>query len=624
MNHTTSCTPIRLSEQHRRRTGGHAVTDVSEPLTTVRPNVVLLAALSFSGVFACAVGDDAFAACNLIPGTAKTFNSVLGATNRPFAAPGEPLEIRFRSCDTGSPGFLATGAEHVVTIVFEAPDGTERVVALATDCTGVDTATCAGLPDVDSAVCLPAPGLATRIDVSSGDRRLVFPFPDTDDQLGAPGDGIGLSGPATIAVTPKVDPLPCGLASHGYAAEAGTLACIDDLYLNDGACGTVAKNDVFPRFTALPLPNEYVSDCFREPPCTAGATAVRAAVDADGNLLMPIVWQGVLTRGRRVEGLESQGLPRRIENDTVDSRGAVAAQTALRDPEPAVMHSCALTVDVEDWYHPELVRNRVRAADARSVVERGTNAVLDLLKRHDARATFFVLGDVAARMPALVRRIAGEGHEIACHGMTHRPLRLLDRESFRQELRDFRAAIRAALGEDTSIGFRAPTFSLDANTTWALSVLADEGFRYDSSIFPRRVRLYGVNGAPLGIYRPDPTDLRRDDPRGALVEFPVAVASAGGVRIPAAGGFYLRALPATALTASLDHIRARRPFALYVHPWECVTDLPRVRLPIADAIISYFGLDSVMPKLERILSRFGSVPMREILEEGSHLASATA
>jgi len=289
-----------------------------------------------------------------------------------------------------------------------------------------------------------------------------------------------------------------------------------------------------------------------------------------------------------------------------------------------VTSAAALTIDVEDWFHPELVYRHVTPGDARTVVVAGTESLLDLLRRHEARATFFVLGDVAKRHPDLVRRIAAEGHEIACHGMTHRPLWKLDPESFRGELRDFRAAIRAALGADDSIGFRAPTFSLDRGTVWALQVLAEEGFRYDSSIFPRRVRMYGVDGAPLGAYRPAADDPARHAPNGPLVELPVAVDTVAGLRIPVAGGFYLRALPGPVLRALLGRVHARRPVVLYVHPWECTASLPRLTLPRTDAFITYFGLDAVMPRLERLLARFGSRPMREILEQGGHLAPATA
>jgi len=242
------------------------------------------------------------AACNLIPGTAKTFNGVLGAVNRPYAGPGERLELRLRGCDTGSTGFLPTGGEHVVTLIFAAPDGTRRVVALSDDCVGVDAVTCGGMPGVTSAVCRSEPGLVTRIDVDLGDTRLVVPFPDTDADFGGPADDRTLTGPLTIAVTPKAAPLPCELATQTCASQSGLLACLDELYANDGACGTTAPDTVFTRFTALPVTNDYQADCFQDaPPCTATATEVRAALDGDGNLLMPFLWRGVLT--------SDQGLP---------------------------------------------------------------------------------------------------------------------------------------------------------------------------------------------------------------------------------------------------------------------------------------------------------------------------
>lgn len=284
------------------------------------------------------------------------------------------------------------------------------------------------------------------------------------------------------------------------------------------------------------------------------------------------------------------------------------------------MQTGTIGVDVEDWFHPELVRARVPTGDPRTVVERGTDALLQLFARHGVRSTFFLLGEVASRHPGLVRRIAGAGHEIACHGMTHRPLWSLDRESFRAELRGFRAALRAALGEDATVGFRAPTFSLDRSTAWALEVLREEGFLYDSSIFPARTSLYGVPGAPLGIYRPAAHDIARHDPTGPIVEFPVAIARLGPIRVPAAGGFYLRALPWPALRMALDRIARERPFALYLHPWECVPGLPRVRLAPAAAFVTYLNLGSVLDKLERLLRRYRFVPMREALEASGHLA----
>lgn len=288
----------------------------------------------------------------------------------------------------------------------------------------------------------------------------------------------------------------------------------------------------------------------------------------------------------------------------------------------SAVHPAALTFDVEDWYHPELTRPRVAPGDPRTVVGAGVEAILALLARHGVRSTFFVLGDVAARHPGVVAAIAAAGHELASHGMTHRPLWALDRESFRRELRDCRAAVRAATGRDGMVGFRAPTFSLDRSTAWAFEVLRDEGFLYDSSVFPVRVRLYGVDGAPRGIYRPAAHDLAAHDPAGAVVEFPVAVGALGPLRLPVGGGFYLRALPGWVLGAALDRIARERPFNLYLHPWECVEDLPRVPLPPADGFITYVGLRSVMPKLERLLARYPFDTMRGILERAGHLAPA--
>jgi polysaccharide deacetylase family protein (PEP-CTERM system associated) len=283
------------------------------------------------------------------------------------------------------------------------------------------------------------------------------------------------------------------------------------------------------------------------------------------------------------------------------------------------LHASSLTFDIEDWFHPELVRTHVAKDDARTVVREGTGFILDLLRRHRTRATFFVLGDVVARHPDLIRRIVDEGHELACHGYSHTSLWKLDRESFRQELRAFRHAVRDALGADPARGFRAPTFSIDRSTAWGLEVLSEEGFTYDSSIFPMRVKLYGVDGAPAGIYRPASDDLARHDPQGPLVEFPVAVHQAAGLRIPVAGGFYLRALPSFVFEGALEALLRERPGVMFVHPWECVSDVPRVKLGAVDAFITYLNLSTVPARLEHLLSRFRSEPMLDILEQAGHL-----
>ena len=283
--------------------------------------------------------------------------------------------------------------------------------------------------------------------------------------------------------------------------------------------------------------------------------------------------------------------------------------------EPRFPHRAAFSFDIEDWHHSEINRVGEPARAGESIVAEGTNAILDLLARHGWRSTFFVLGVVVREHPELVRRIVAEGHELACHGMAHRPVWHATPESFRDELREFRAVVEGVLGEFPVIGFRAPTFSIDRSNAWALEVLRAEGYRYDSSIFPMKVRMYGQPGAPVGIYRPSPTDLRRHDPHADLVEFPVAIAELGGVRIPVGGGFYLRALPLPVFRSALDAILRHRPFALYLHPREIRPERTRMPLDPVDGFITYVNLGTVLTKMERLLERYTWTTMRGILEQ---------
>lgn len=270
----------------------------------------------------------ASAACNLIPGTAKTFNATLGATNRPYAAPGEQVELRRRFCDAGS-GFLSDAEDHVVTFAFKPSPGATRIVVLAADCAKVKLAACSSAPGVLSATCREtAPGdVQLRTDVDLGDRRLVVRLPDTDDLLPPAGDDATLAGPVAIAVSAAGAPPACGLATGSCATQSGVIACVDELYANDGACGSAALDRRFPHFTALPTPNDFQADCFREdPPCTATASSTRAAVDAAGNLLIPMGWGGVLVRDGNVP------VPRLI-------RARIGAPLPIALPDQVFLHS---------------------------------------------------------------------------------------------------------------------------------------------------------------------------------------------------------------------------------------------------------------------------------------------
>lgn len=274
----------------------------------------------------------------------------------------------------------------------------------------------------------------------------------------------------------------------------------------------------------------------------------------------------------------------------------------------------ALSIDVEDWYHPELVREHVDLAQAERRVQQATAPILDLLERYGVRATFFIVGEVAQAAPDLVREIARRGHEIGCHGMSHRTLHELGPEAFRAELAAYGAAM-AGLGVGEISGFRAPTFSLDQRSAWAIPILAELGYRYDSSIFPLRNPVYGVSGAPLVPYRIGAQDVSRADADGPLGEFPMSVWQAGPLRAPVSGGFYLRALPWPLLRGLLGRINAAgRPFVIYMHPWEADAGTPRQGgLSLLARWITYVNIESTLSKVERLLQRFAFGPLRDAL-----------
>ncbi|HBY98815.1 MAG TPA: polysaccharide deacetylase [Chloroflexi bacterium] len=279
----------------------------------------------------------------------------------------------------------------------------------------------------------------------------------------------------------------------------------------------------------------------------------------------------------------------------------------------------ALSIDLEEWFHAELLRRHVSPEDRQfGQAAQAARQLLELLDDRNARATFFVVGELMAAEPALIQEIRAAGHEIGCHGLTHRPLWELDPASLTEELQGWRTLFRQVLNDVSPPveGFRAPTFSLDRTTSWALPVLTEWGFRYDSSIFPRRNHVYGVRGAPTIPYRPAADNLVDHDPNGLIAEFPMSVTRVFGKRVPIAGGFYLRALPLGFVVHGFQQLNAAcRPFNLYLHPWEIWTETPRVRgLSIADSLITYHNLGAPMlDKLKVLLTEFRFAPVSEVL-----------
>jgi polysaccharide deacetylase family protein (PEP-CTERM system associated) len=203
--------------------------------------------------------------------------------------------------------------------------------------------------------------------------------------------------------------------------------------------------------------------------------------------------------------------------------------------------------------------------------------------------------------------------------MTHKPLWELTPDEFRRDLAQFGTIMSSIVPHVDVVGFRAPTFSLDNRTGWALQVLAESGYLYDSSIFPVRNPMYGVGNCPLWPYRPSIDDIAKEDRNGRLIEFPMSVWTLAGLRFPVCGGFYLRALPFGFIRSSLRQIQQRRPFVIYVHPWETDLSTPRLPLPPLSRFVTYHNLGSMMRRLTSLLEAFRFASMRTVLEEMGEL-----
>jgi polysaccharide deacetylase family protein (PEP-CTERM system associated) len=258
------------------------------------------------------------------------------------------------------------------------------------------------------------------------------------------------------------------------------------------------------------------------------------------------------------------------------------------------------TVDVEEHFHVSAFEGIIRKDQWEALpsrVERNTDRLLELLARFGATGTFFTVGWVARRQPTLVRRIAEAGHEVASHSFWHRRVNTLTPEEFRADVRDCKAALEDACGRPVH-GFRAPSFSIRPGGEWAFDVLLEEGHHYDSSLFPIRRPDYGYPAAP-----PEPHEIRR--PAGTLLELPLATLNVGGLRIPAAGGGYLRHFPLALTRAALrGHQHRGQPAMFYIHPWEIDPDQPRIAAPWLMRVRHYRGLKKTLPRLERLLEEF--------------------
>ncbi len=273
----------------------------------------------------------------------------------------------------------------------------------------------------------------------------------------------------------------------------------------------------------------------------------------------------------------------------------------------------AMTIDVEDYFHVQAFAHTIDRAKWSSMeyrAEANTHAFLNFFDKHSIRATFFVLGWVAKKSPTLIREIQAAGHEIACHGMSHRLVYEQTPEVFRQETFESKALLEDITGTKVA-GYRAATYSITQKSLWALDVLAEAGFEYDSSVFPIRHDNYGIPDAPTA-----PCVMKT--PAGhSLVEFPLSTASFFGMRLPVAGGGYFRIFPYAVSRAGLKQINTQAgiPFVFYLHPWEADPEQPTINAGWRSRLRHYTNLSQTLPRLERLVSEFRFGTMRDSLAQ---------
>ncbi|HLH41640.1 MAG TPA: XrtA system polysaccharide deacetylase [Bryobacteraceae bacterium] len=274
----------------------------------------------------------------------------------------------------------------------------------------------------------------------------------------------------------------------------------------------------------------------------------------------------------------------------------------------------ALTVDVEEYFHPTEIQRSLPPeawASLPSRVEAQTDWVLELLERHSARATFFVLGWVAERNPGLVRKIAAAGHEIGCHSYAHQLVYDLTPEQFRLDTVRALDAIYSAISgvvRSPVRAYRAPSYSITSRSLWALEVLGACGIRCDSSIYPIAHDRYGIPGFARHAHAVQTAT-------GPILEVPIATARLSGKAVaPVGGGAYLRLLPYRYTAAGIRRINSRegQPACVYFHPWEIDPDQPRLAAGFASRLRTYAGLRGMRRKLSRLLSEFRFAALEDV------------
>ena len=278
-----------------------------------------------------------------------------------------------------------------------------------------------------------------------------------------------------------------------------------------------------------------------------------------------------------------------------------------------------LGIDFEEWFHPELIQKVVKNEIKSFEVVQGIDTILEFLRKHDTYATFFMVGEILEKFPDILDKILENGHEIGFHTMYHSRLDSDNfQEKFSKELDDF-----AILTNNKSKGFRAPTFSLNEKSAWAIDILEKHGYLYDSSIVPVKTSMYGNSSAPNNPYKITSDSLYQNNDDGKIMEFPLMTTKFLGKTIPSGGGFYLRTLPFGTTKKSLrTYDEANIPGVFYIHSWELTPEyMPKIKLSVKNNFITYHNLDKVMERMDYLLSNFQFTSFERFIQNNSKFNS---
>jgi len=261
-----------------------------------------------------------------------------------------------------------------------------------------------------------------------------------------------------------------------------------------------------------------------------------------------------------------------------------------------------LGIDFEEWFHPELIQKNLPKRSYELKVVNGIDKILNWLRKNETFATFFTVGELLERKSELLDKIIEGGHEIAFHSMHHSRLDSQDyQEKFDDELKIF-----DKITGGRSRGFRAPSFSLNQSTSWAIDTLLQNNYQYDSSVVPAKTKLYGIPNADIKPYKISSKNLTKNDSNSKLIEFPLLTTKFLGRVIPAAGGFFLRTLPQSVIEKAIKNVNKKSiPAVFYIHSWELTPEyMPKLALPFLDKFVTYHNIGKAFDRMDRLIKKF--------------------